>query len=144
MHSPLEHSISHSCRSPRWRNAKLTVIVALVGLVASCSRLPNAPTVQSPIVSGHVYQTATPGFGTPLLSRVLITINQADGSQRTALTDGEGYYTLTAMAGFIAISAVKAGYETNRAQFDLSRDTVLNFSLTEDLIRDPRGDSWHH
>lgn len=128
MHSPLKHSISHSCRSSRWRYAKRAVIVALVGLVASCSRLPNAPTVQSPIVSGHVYQTATPGFGTRLLSRVLITIEQADGSQRTALTAGEGYYTLSATAGLVAIGAVEAGYETNRARFDLSRDTVLNFS----------------
>ena len=70
---------------------------------------------------------------------MLITIEQADGSQRTALTDGEGYYTLSATAGLIAISAVKAGYETNRARFDLSRETVLNFSVAEDLIRDPRG-----
>lgn len=102
-------------------------------LSSACGRLPNAPTDQPPTLSGRVYQTATPGFGTPLLSHVLITIEPADGSQRTAVTNDEGFYTLSATAGPIAITAAKAGYETKRSQFDLSNDTVLNFSLTRDL-----------
>jgi hypothetical protein len=109
------------------------LIVALVSSVASCGRSPSAPTDEPPTISGHVYQTATSGFGTPSLSRVLIIIEQTDGSQRSTLTNDAGFYSLSATAGLIAISAMKDGYETSRSRFDLSFDTVLNFSLTRDL-----------
>jgi hypothetical protein len=67
-----------------------------------------------------------------MLSDVLITIEGADGSQCTTRTDAAGFYTLPVARGIVSISAAKEGYETNRSQFELARDTVLNFSLGPD------------
>jgi hypothetical protein len=64
-----------------------------------------------------------------MLSDVLITVEQADGSQSTTRTNAAGFYTVSVTRGVIAISAAKEGYQTNRSQFELSSDTVLNFSL---------------
>jgi hypothetical protein len=36
--------------------------------------------------------------------------------------------------GTISISAAKAGYETKRWEFELSSDTVLNFSLAPSTL----------
>ena len=67
-----------------------------------------------------------------MLPDVLITIEQADGSQSTTRTDAAGFYTVSVIPGIVSISAAKPGYQTNRSQFALSTDTVLNFSLVPD------------
>jgi hypothetical protein len=84
-------------------------------------------------VSGYVYQRPTAQLGEPMLADVLITIEKADGSQCTTRTDAGGFYTVAVTRGTISISAAKAGYQTNRSQFELSTDTVLNFSLVPDV-----------
>ena len=67
-----------------------------------------------------------------MLADVLITVEQVDGAQRTTRTNAAGFYTVFVTRGIVSISAAKAGYQTNRSQFDLSSDTVLNFSLAPD------------
>ena len=83
-------------------------------------------------ITGHVYQRPTAELGEPMLPDVLITIEQADGSHCTTRTNAGGFYTVSVTRGIISISAAKAGYQTNRSQFELSSDTVLNFSLVPD------------
>ena len=121
-----------SFRPPRPASGatRLLVGLALLTAIARCGGAPQAPTGARPTVSGYVYQSATAAFGEPSLETVLITVDQADGTQRTALTNEAGFYTLSVFSGFISISATKAGFETNRSQFDLVDNTVLNFSLT--------------
>ena len=67
-----------------------------------------------------------------MLPDVLITIEEADGSQSTTRTNAGGFYTVSVTRGIISITAAKAGYQTNRSHFELSSDTVLNFSLLPD------------
>jgi hypothetical protein len=80
-------------------------------------------------VSGRVYHLGTAELGEPNLVDVLITIDSADSSRRTTVTNATGFYSLSASAGIVSISAAKSGFQTNRSTFELSRDTVLNFSL---------------
>ena len=116
--------------SPRARNGRdLLFFIAVLGLVAGCDGGPQGPTAVPANISGHVYQRPTAEFGEPMLSDVLITVERADGSQSTTRTDAAGFYTVAVTRGIIAIIAAKEGYQTNRSQFELSRDTVLNFSL---------------
>lgn len=118
---------------PRARNGlRLLVVTALLGVLTGCDGASSAPTAVPVRLSGHVYQRPTAEFGEPLLSDVLITIEQTDGSQCTTRTDAAGFYTVSVTRGLISISAGKAGYQTNRSQFELSSDTVLNFSLVPD------------
>ena len=108
--------------------ARLLLLTAFAGC-ASCGGSPHAPTSLTPSVSGHVYQFVS-ADGEPMLSNVLIIIEQSDGSRSTTRTNASGFYTVSAVLGRISITAQKAGYETNRAEFELADDTVLNFSLT--------------
>jgi hypothetical protein len=119
---------------PRARNGlRLLVVTALLGVLAGCDGASSsAPTAVPVRLSGHVYQRPTAELGEPLLSDVLITIEQTDGSHRTTRTNAAGFYTVSVSRGLISISAGKAGYQTNRSQFELSSDTVLNFSLVPD------------
>jgi hypothetical protein len=121
-----------SLRRPRRASGatRLLIALALLASIAHCGGAPLAPAAARPTVSGYVYQTATAAFGEPWLETVLITVEQADGSQHTALTNAGGFYTVSVLSGLISISATKAGFETNRSQFDLVNSTVLNFSLT--------------
>ena len=121
--------------SPRARYGRqLLFCTAVLGLVAGCDGASQGPTAVPARVSGHVYQRPTGELGEPMLPDVLITIEQADGSQCTTRTDARGFYTVSVTPGIVAISAAKAGYETNRSQFELSSDTVLNFSLVPRTI----------
>src|SRR5262245_38431726 len=116
---------------PRARKLRhLLWFAALLGLAAGCEGGPQAPTAVPATISGYVYQRPTAEFGEPLLPDVLITIELADGSRCSTRTDGAGFYTVSVTRGIVAISAAKAGYQTNRSRFELSGDTVLNFSLT--------------
>jgi hypothetical protein len=78
-------------------------------------------------VSGWVYQEAL--WGDPPLAETLITVAYADGSERTTVSDADGFYELSVRAGAIWITAFKEGYEAKTWQFRLSNDTVLNFGL---------------
>jgi hypothetical protein len=123
--------------SPRGRNGRqLLFLTAALGLVAGCDGAPQGPTaVPVPAsVSGHVYQRPTAELGEPMLPDVLITIERADGSQCTTRTDAGGFYIVSVTRGTISISAAKAGYETKRWEFELSSDTVLNFSLAPSTL----------
>jgi hypothetical protein len=118
----------------RERRARcLLFLIAFAGLVAGCEGAAQAPTAIPATVSGHVYQRPSAQYGEPMLSDVLITIETADGSQRTTRTDGTGFYSVCAARGVVSISATKEGYQVNRSQFELANDTVLNFSLAPDL-----------
>ena len=124
----VQHSISAVLLSLRARRVTLAFLT-LLGPVAGCDGGSLAPTAVPATIYGHVYQQPTAEFGEPLLSDVVITIEGTDGSHRTTRTDAAGFYTLSVTRGIISISAEKGGYETNRSQFELTCDTVLNFSL---------------
>ena len=106
---------------------QLLLLLALAGC-ASCGGSPHAPTSLAPSVSGHVYQFVS-ADGEPMLSNVLITIEQSDGSRSTTRTNASGFYTVSVGLGKITVTAQKPGYETNRSEFELADDTVLNISL---------------
>jgi hypothetical protein len=127
----IQHSTSAVPFFVRARRGSLLVL-ALLGLVAGCEGGSLGPTAVPARISGHVYQRPTAQFGEPMLSDVLITIEGSDGSECTTRTDAAGFYTLSVTRGIVSISAAKAGYQTNRSQFELSSDTVLNFSLVPD------------
>jgi hypothetical protein len=113
-----------------WGTAERLLFVALV-VLAGCDALPQGPT-PPPTVSGHVYVTATE-LGEPAISNVLITIEQADGSRSSAMSNDAGFYIVSGTAGTISITAAKEGFDTNRSQFELFGDIVLNFALTPSL-----------
>jgi len=108
---------------------QLLLFTAVLGSVAGCDGASQAPTAVPVRLTGYVYQRPTAELGEPMLSDVLITVEQADGSQSTTRTNAAGFYTVSVTRGVISISAAKEGYQTNRSQFELSSDTVLNFSL---------------
>ena len=124
---------SVSC-SPRARIGRLLLfLAACLGSLAACGEgMPQGPTAVPAKITGHVYQWPTAELGEPMLPDVLITIEQGDGSLCTTRTNAAGFYTVSVTRGIISISAAKAGYQTNRSQFELSSDTVLNFSLVPD------------
>lgn len=128
------HEISAvSCFPPARRGRSLLFLTACLGLLAACGEgMPQGPTAVPATITGHVYQRPTAELGEPMLPDVLITIEQADGSHCTTRTNAGGFYTVSVTRGIISISAAKAGYQTNRSQFELSSDTVLNFSLVPD------------
>lgn len=124
-------TVWHSPRVRRWRS--LLFQAACWGWLAACGEgVPQGPTAVHATITGHVYQRPTAELGEPMLPDVLITIEQADGSQSTTRTDAAGFYTVSVIPGIVSISAAKPGYQTNRSQFALSTDTVLNFSLVPD------------
>ena len=90
-----------------WGTAKRLPLSALVVLVG-CAGLPQGPTAHPPTVSGHVYASMTE-FGEPGISNVLITIEQADGSRNSAMSNRAGFYIVSGTAGAISISAAKKG-----------------------------------
>lgn len=129
-----------SCSPQARRGRSVLFLAACLGLLSACGDgMPQGPTaVPANItglpanITGHVYQWPTAEHGEPMLADVLITIEQADGSHCTTRTNAAGFYTVSVTRGIISISAAKAGYQTNRSHFELSRDTVLNFSLVPD------------
>ena len=121
-----------SCPQAR-RGRFLLFLLACLGSLAACGEgAPQGPTAVPAKITGHVYQRPTAELGEPMLPDVLITIEQTDGSKCTTRTNAAGFYTVSAAPGIISISAAKAGYQTNQSQFELSSDTVLNFSLVPD------------
>ena len=128
------HRISAVSCFPRARDGRsLLFLTACLGLLAACGEgMPQGPTAVPAKITGHVYQWPTAELGEPMLPDVLITIQQADGSHCTTRTNAAGFYTVSVTRGIISITAAKAGYQTNRSQFELSSDTVLNFSLVPD------------
>lgn len=127
------HSTSAVPGSRPARSGSLVLLfIALLGWVAGCEGGPQGPTAVPAKISGYVYQRPSADLGEPMLADVLITVEQVDGAQRTTRTNAAGFYTVFVTRGIVSISATKAGYQTNRSQFDLSSDTVLNFSLVPD------------
>lgn len=114
-----------------WPTAKRLLLSALV-VTLGCAAVPQGPTAHAPTVSGHVYTSMTE-LGEPAIANVLITIEHADGSRSSAMSNGAGFYIVSGTAGTISITAAKAGFDTNRSQFDLLSDIVLNFALTPSL-----------
>jgi Carboxypeptidase regulatory-like domain len=108
------------------------VVAGLCVIVCGCDRqLPGAPTdIKLLAISGYVYEEATAASGEPTLADVLITVDEADGSSSTTVSDSRGFYTVPVRAGAISITASKIGFVTGASSFDLSRSTVLNFTLT--------------
>jgi hypothetical protein len=80
-------------------------------------------------ISGFVYQEGSAAGGEPRLAEALITVQQVEGSPRTATSDAHGFYTVSVMSGPVSITASKSGYVARVSQVDVSDDTVLNFSL---------------
>jgi carboxypeptidase family protein len=114
----------------RGRLPGVGLVIAGVGACAlGCGgQLPAAPGVG--LLSGHVYQLGTPDAGEPILTNVMITVQEADGSPQTVMSNGVGFYAVAVRAGTISITASKVGYATRVSSFDLSNSTVLNLSLT--------------
>ena len=107
--------------------AALLVLVFLSG----CSRQSLvSPTGNSVMLSGHVYQQMTPESGEPPIAGVLITLRDRDGAERAVTTDRDGFYTVPAGAGEVTVRVSKEGYQARELRFDVTDDTVLNFSLT--------------
>ena len=114
------------------RPPRLDLVVAgVVAAAVGCGgQVPSAPDVGLLTISGHVYQQETVEAGEPRLADVLITVQEEDGSPRTVMSNGVGFYTVAVRAGTIWITASKVGYATRVSTFDFSDSTVLNFSLT--------------
>jgi hypothetical protein len=100
--------------------------------IAGCDRqMPAAPATAAPItISGYVYAEGTSEAGEPTLSDVTVMVQDAEGSPRTVISNGLGFYSVSTRSGTITITASKPGYTSRSASFDISADTVLNFSLT--------------
>lgn len=115
---------------------RLCVLAVILAGPACGGRSPVAPdTQQRPepavefaTISGRVY--AQVDWGDPLLAESVIAVKQADGSEKTTLTDAEGFYEVATRAGAISITASKEGYEAKTWELTLLKDTVLNFGLT--------------
>jgi carboxypeptidase family protein len=106
------------------------LVAALCIVTSGCGNpMPTAPDAFLTI-SGHIYQQETPEFGEPGLSQVLVTVQESGGTTRTAQTNGAGFYVVSVRIGTVSVIASKEGYTTGGANFDLSNNTVLNFSLT--------------
>ena len=105
-------------------------VVALLAVGSGCGRQPPAaPGLGLVTISGFVYQEGTAEDGEPRLAEVLITVQQVEGSPRTATSDAHGFYTVSVMSGPISITASKSGYVARASHVDVSDDTILNFSL---------------
>ena len=113
-----------------------TVALFLVAgslVAAGCSgRSPVAPdSTPQPIVrtiSGQVHENVT--WGDPPLAGAVIEVTGADGSKKTGISDTGGFYKIAAGPGSVTVTASKPGYETQRSEFVLETNTVLNFSLS--------------
>jgi Carboxypeptidase regulatory-like domain len=107
-------------------------VVGMCVVVLGCGgHLPGAPGDIMPLtISGYVYEQEVAGSGEPMLAEVLITVQETDGSPRSAKSDGVGFYTVPVRAGTISITASKVGYGTRASSFYMSKSTVLSFSLT--------------
>ncbi len=109
----------------------LTVSLAGSGCGESLTgpdRLPQSsePAVDVATISGQIYEIG------PLYQAIgaaVVEVNEADGSSVRTASNAEGFYQISARRGTITITASKQGYEAKQWQFDLLKDTVLNFSL---------------
>jgi hypothetical protein len=110
----------------------LWLVVVTSVTIAGCGRqMPAGPATTAPItISGYVHAEGTFEAGEPTLSDVVVTVRDAEGSSRTSISNGLGFYSVSARSGTITITASKEGYTSRSASFDISADTVLNFSLT--------------
>jgi hypothetical protein len=113
--------------SPRLR---LVVLLALASVSGCQWSSPAAPDSAPPTISGYVYHSFTPDTGEPLLADVLITVRDATGVEKTALSNHSGFYNVPAAMGMVVVTASKEGYETRQSRFEVTESTVLNFSLT--------------
>lgn len=115
----------------RGRLPSFGVVIASVsvGALGCGGQLPTAPDVGRLTISGHIYQLGRPDAGEPRLANVVISVQEADGSPQTVMSNGLGFYSVAVRAGTISITASKIGYATRVSSFDLSDSTVLNFSL---------------
>src|SRR5687768_13299359 len=68
------------------------LFVAVWGLAGCAGALPAAPGGAAPTLSGHIYQDHTASRGEPLLEDAIVTVTDADGSSRTAVSDRVGFY----------------------------------------------------
>ena len=110
----------------------------MVLLPSGCAdHLPVAPTgpgsstvltAESATLTGQVY--ARVDWGDPPLAHVVIDVKTADGSDKSTITDDDGFYELVVRPGVISITASSDGYEAKTWELTLLRDTVLNFGLT--------------
>jgi hypothetical protein len=108
-------------------------VVAMMAGGSGCSRgSPVSPVAELATISGYIY-FQDPSGGEPEIANVLISVTESDGSQRMALSNAAGFYTISVRSGRVSITASKEGYEAKVWHLVLSNDTVLNFSLTPNL-----------
>jgi hypothetical protein len=91
---------------------------------SSASGAANAPL----IISGYVYREVS-SAGEPPIADAVITLRDAQGAESTAMSDGRGYYRISATVGEVVVTATKEGYNTRESRFDVTDSTVLNFGL---------------
>lgn len=117
------------------RATRLACCLLTVTLVG-CDQSPTAPddllrseaNVDSLTISGQVYANLGPVY--PAIGNAVVVVDAADGSQVTGVSDAEGFYRLSVSRGSVTIRASKDGYDAKQSHFDLSSDTILNFSLS--------------
>ena len=107
----------------------LSGIVLVFGFLPGCRDAPNAPTDDSLLISGYVYQGMRRGSGEPPIPDAVITVKAADGRETRASSDDRGFYTVRAVTGAVLVTAAKSGYTTRESRFEVEDSTVLNFSL---------------
>jgi carboxypeptidase family protein len=132
-------NLLHSSCLSRWRERPggrarlasfIVCVVAMFVVGSACGgQLPGAPDAGLLTISGYVYQEGTAQLGEPAVLGALITVQEGEGSARTAISDSRGFYTVSVRAGSVSITASKTGYAERVSQFNLSIDTILNFSL---------------
>jgi hypothetical protein len=117
--------------------ARLAACLLTVSLAGwGCSGSPTAPTVvQRPggpagdavTISGQVYASIAPMY--PYIENAVVEVDLGEGISAVVTSDAEGFYRITTRRGTITVTTSKDGFEPKQVHFDLSRDTVVNFSL---------------
>jgi hypothetical protein len=90
---------------------------------------PAGESANAPLtISGYVYQELS-SAGEPPIADAVITLRDAQGDERTTVSDRRGYYRINATPGEVVVTATKDGYTTRESHFDVTDSTVLNFGL---------------
>ena len=129
-----QHATAESV-APVW--AILVTLLFLSGCgdqISPVSPTNNASTASAAadaplVISGFVYQEASLA-GEPPIADAVITLRDAQGAERTAMSDRRGFYLIRTPLGEVVVTASKQGYNSSESRFDVTDSTVLNFGLT--------------
>jgi len=80
-------------------------------------------------ISGYIQEEKT---AERLISATIFEINKNKG----ATSNTYGFYSLTLAKGEVSLYASYVGYQTSSLQFNLKKDTIINFNLNPSLSLD--------